>query len=550
MKSQTLSAASLTALLAGTASVAAAGSRAVTPDQCVRSIFLPWLCPLDHSLVPQQHGPHANASLSSSHQCALLAQQKELAGRVYAPQAAEYAAQQATYWSLDNALRAPECIVLPRSAAEVAAAVKALTTGGNARCRPNCQFAVRSAGHMANAGANNIHAGVTIDLGYMNSTAYKPEQSIASVGPGARWGSVYTELAKSEVMVAGGRASTVGVGGLLLGGGNSFYAAARGFACDGVANFEVVLADGSVVDANRTSNQDLYRALKGGSSNFGIVTRFDLDTFEAPSTLWGGTVGWTDAGSAAVIKATKNFADSAGDHQDSSSIVFWTFTQGSGATEPIVIAALHNTAGVPAAPQYREFLSIPNNITYAMRKDSLVHFTDELEVPRGSYNSWQALAFKNDEAVMTFAIDSYKQLMKEFEAEAGPSLGFTSQAMFQPLSAHQFAQAARSGGNVLGLADRSETLIMFLGMTAYKDQAQKAYVDRKMAAWVASIKEFAKTKGADDEYLFLNYAGLNQSPFKGYGEANLKFMRDVAARYDPKQVFQNRVPGGFKLKNA
>ncbi|KAL8289162.1 hypothetical protein RB597_000984 [Gaeumannomyces tritici] len=332
---------------------------------------------------------------------------------------------------------------------------------------------------MASAGANNIHAGVTIDLGYMNSTVYKPEQSIASVGPGTRWGSV------------------------------------------------------------------------GGSSNFGIVTRFDLDTFEAPSALWGGTVGWADAGSAAVIKAMKNFADSAGDRQDSSFIVFWTFTQGSGATEPIVIAALHSTAGVPAAaPQYREFLSIPNNISYAMRKDSLVRFTDELEVPHGSYNSWQALTFKNDEAVMAFAIDSYKQLMKEFEAETGPSLGFTTQAMFQPLSAHQFAQAARSGGNVLGLADRTETLIMFLGMTAYKDQAKKAYVDRKMAAWVASIKEFAKTKGADDEYLFLNYAGLNQSPFKGYGEANLKFMRDVAVRYDPKQVFQNRVPGGFKLKNA
>ncbi|KAL8342066.1 hypothetical protein RB601_005188 [Gaeumannomyces tritici] len=439
----------------------------------------------------------------------------------------------------------PECIVLPRSAAEVAAAVKALTTGGNARCTPNCQFAVRSAGHMANAGANNIHAGVTIDLGYMNSTVYKPEQSIASVGPGARWGSVYTELAKSEVMVAGGRASTVGVGRpaarrrqLLLRGRVRLRVPRRR---------QLRGRAGRRLRRRRQPHLQPRPALAPSRAAPATLASSPAST----STLWGGTVGWADAGSAAVIKAMKNFADSAGDHQDSSSIDFWTFTQGSGATEPIVIAALHSTAGVPAAaPQYREFLSIPNNISYAMRKDSLVRFTDELEVPRGSYNSWQALAFKNDEAVMAFAIDSYKQLMKEFEAETGPSLGFTTQAMFQPLSAHQFAQAARSGGNVLGLADHTETLIMFLGMTAYKDQAKKAYVDRKMAAWVASIKEFAKSKGADDEYLFLNYAGLNQSPFKGYGEANLKFMRDVAVRYDPKQVFQNRVPGGFKLKNA
>ncbi|KLU85117.1 FAD binding domain-containing protein [Magnaporthiopsis poae ATCC 64411] len=500
MKSQSLSAASLTALLAGTASVAAVDPSTAQPDQC--------------------HGRDANA-VFSSHQCALLSQQKELAGRVYAPQAAEYAAQQATYWSLDNALRGPECIVLPQSAEEVAAAVKALSTGGNSRPPPRCQFAVRSAGHMANAGANNIHTGVTIDLGYTNSTVYKPELKVASIGPGARWGSVYSGLAKSEVMVVGGRASTVGVGGLVLGSGNSFYGAQRGFACDNVANFEVVLADGSIVNANQTSRPDLYKALKGGSSNFGIVTRLDLETFQPPSTLWGGVMGWTSAATPAVIKAMKNFGDGASDHTDSSSIVFWTYTQGAGAPEPIVMALLHNTAGVPEAPQYQEFLSIPNPVVKSIRKDSLVNLVAELEVPSGLYNTWQVLAFKNSEA-----------------------------ALLQPLSARQLSLGARTGGNVLGLEDRTETLMMFLGMTAYKDAAQKEYVDRKMAAWTASISEFAKTQGVDDKFLFLNYAGLNQSPLRSYGEKNLEFMRKVAAKYDPTQVFQNRVPGGFKLKNA
>ena len=40
-----------------------------------------------------------------------------------------------------------------------------------------------------------------------------------SVGPGARWGEVFTEVEQYGMSVDGGRVATVGVPGLLLGGG-------------------------------------------------------------------------------------------------------------------------------------------------------------------------------------------------------------------------------------------------------------------------------------------------------------------------------------------
>lgn len=55
----------------------------------------------------------------------------------------------------------------------------------------------------------------------------------------------------------------------------SFHTNSRGFACDNVGNFEVVLADGSIVNANAEENSDLWRSLKGASGNFGFVTRID-----------------------------------------------------------------------------------------------------------------------------------------------------------------------------------------------------------------------------------------------------------------------------------
>lgn len=48
-----------------------------------------------------------------------------------------------------------------------------------------------------------------------------------------------------------------------------------GLVCDNVVNYEVVLANASVVNANASSNTDLYWALKGGGNQFGKLTSFD-----------------------------------------------------------------------------------------------------------------------------------------------------------------------------------------------------------------------------------------------------------------------------------
>ncbi|KAM3089404.1 hypothetical protein ACMFMG_001003 [Clarireedia jacksonii] len=56
-----------------------------------------------------------------------------------------------------------------------------------------------------------------------------------------------------------------------------------------VENFEVVLASGEIVNANANSNSDLWTALKGGGNNFGIVTRFDIRTFQQ-GKQWDGLV--------------------------------------------------------------------------------------------------------------------------------------------------------------------------------------------------------------------------------------------------------------------
>lgn len=110
---------------------------------------------------------------------------------------------------------------------------------------------------MSWAGAADTQNGVTIDLSAMRNITVSYGHTITSIGGGARWEDVYLKLDSLGLAVAGGRVAEVGVGGLLTGGnrvklslklqtadnlpigGNSFFAAQYGFACDNVENFEV-----------------------------------------------------------------------------------------------------------------------------------------------------------------------------------------------------------------------------------------------------------------------------------------------------------------------
>lgn len=75
------------------------------------------------------------------------------------------------------------------------------------------------------------------------------------------------------------------------------------------SNTQVVLASGDIVNANAKSNDDLWRALKGGSNNFGIVTRFDLLAFPQ-GELWGGVVVQSITGLEAAFDVLVNLTTS------------------------------------------------------------------------------------------------------------------------------------------------------------------------------------------------------------------------------------------------
>lgn len=110
-----------------------------------------------------------------------------------------------------------------------------------------------------------------------------------SVGAGCIWGRVYRAVCvEGGRYVQGGGCTTVGVAGLVQGGGFGSFSKAFGIAAASLVEAEIVTADGKVRVVNAVQDPDLFWALKGGGGGtFGIVTRLTLRTHDLPATLGG-----------------------------------------------------------------------------------------------------------------------------------------------------------------------------------------------------------------------------------------------------------------------
>ncbi|KAJ8121487.1 hypothetical protein ONZ43_g2069 [Nemania bipapillata] len=446
-----------------------------------------------------------------------------------------------SYFSISAALE-PWCIVLPLSTQDVSAIIQILTAH-------ECPFGILSGGHGVFPGANSVRNGVTIDLGNMNTTKYHPENKTASIQPGCRWKPVFETLAKHGVAVTGGRDSDVGAGGFILGGGNSFWSASHGWACDNVVNFEVVLADGRIINANAEEHADLWAALKGGSGNFGVVTRFDMKTIEYSNPqhlIYGGSLIYSPNSTKAAITAFVNFVDNQSTDLANHAFTVWSYFPSIGT---IIMSFVANVLNDDSTSAFDGIMGVPGMASSTVRSANVTSFTDEILTPKGYRNIWKTSAYKNDARVIQYAVDKLNDIAPRIKAAVSADNLLAVVGSFQPLTQAMISQASANGGNMLGLEERVKQgngVLFNAAVVLIGAESEKA-TQPLMSEWLDSVDEFAKGEDLDWDWHYLNYASRDQDPIASYGQESIERIRAAAAKYDPQGVFQKLRMSGFKI---
>lgn len=346
-------------------------------------------------------------------------------------------------------------MVLPANATEVSKAVKILTAGvgGNDSA---CPFAIKSGGHTPTPGANDIDNGITLDLRYINETTLSADHKSVTLGTGSTWISAYTNLNGTGVAFPGGRYGLVGVGGLALGGGLSFVSPKVGWVADNIINFEVVLSSGTIVNANSTNNDDLFHALKGGSGNFGIVTKVEMETFESDGKFWGGSVAYpcNDNTTGQVLSALNNFTTNNHLDQDAAFNSNFIYNTTSGKKE--IANTLVYAKDVANRPIFQQAQSIQPQLENTAESTTIVALAANTgSLPYGFRYLGATVTFKNTLEAIAVAQSITDGIYDTISNV--PDMQFTF--VYEPIPRLYAEHSIARGGNVMGMNNTMDDLI-------------------------------------------------------------------------------------------
>ncbi|KFY41669.1 hypothetical protein V494_02867 [Pseudogymnoascus sp. VKM F-4513 (FW-928)] len=470
--------------------------------------------------------------------CAQLS--AELGSSVGFESSSIYANSQSSYWAKQQSELTPSCIIVPSTASEVAVAISIIST------IESCNFAIKGAGHGTVVGATNINGGVKFDMSRLNEIETNSEGTITRIGAGSQWGEVYEYLDNRGLSVAGGRNGDVGVAGVLLGGGISFYGPRVGWATDNILNVEVVLASGEIANANSTSNQDLLKALKGGNSNFGIATSFDLRTFPQ-GEMWVGYLGQSIDSRDEVFKAIADIASNAnedpfaalvGDFKFNSATKSWVMNHTVAYTKPVANPSIFQSL-VNIRPQLSNSIAMTNISTIATGQKN------GAEVAYNKNHLSYTGTYGNDAALLSKIFDISNATVHKIMSQTNGGIKWTT--MMEPFPALVDSFGDKNGGNSLGLSAETGDRIVILQLAQFEDRDANDMVDKELHNMFEEIAHVASEMGLLRRFRYLNYADKQQNPIASYGPENVAQLQATSKKYDPEGLFQRQAPGGFKL---
>ncbi|KAJ3123282.1 hypothetical protein HK098_002070 [Nowakowskiella sp. JEL0407] len=181
----------------------------------------------------------------------------------------------------------PDAIIYPSTTSQVQSAITCSKTAGY-------DIKIRSGGHSYEAlSSTSTKQFIIIDLKNLNSVVVTPSTKRAVVGGGATLGEIYHAIIVASPTLAfpGGVCPTVGIGGLISGGGWGVLGRKYGLAIDHVISFKIVTSSGQLLLCDSKTNPDIFWAVRGGGGGtFGVVVEFTLELVDVPTVLSFGKI--------------------------------------------------------------------------------------------------------------------------------------------------------------------------------------------------------------------------------------------------------------------
>jgi FAD/FMN-containing dehydrogenase len=415
--------------------------------------------------------------------------------------------------------RRPALIARCSGAADVIAAVNFARERG-------LLLSVRGGGH--NVAGNAVNdGGLVIDLSRMRGVRVDLKAGTVRAEGGATWAELDHETQVYGFAVPGGVVSSTGIGGLTLHGGLGALRRKYGLTIDSLISVDIVTADGTLRTASAEENADLFWAVRGAGSNFGVVTSFEFAMHPVGPLVALAATAYAPEDAHRVLAGWRDYMAAAPD-EISSMAVFWSllpadiFPPELHHRPMVLIAAVHSGAAeegeaalLPLRHLAEPILDMSGTLPYTVLQSGFDSF-----FPKGGLYYWKSL---------------YLNTLGEAEIATLASIGTDRPT---PQSAvgiwHLGGQMARPAATDTAFGSRAAPYMLSLD-TTWTDPADTA----RCIQWTRDTWRTAHQFSSGG--LYLNFAGFGEEKEAlvraSYGE-NYERLVDIKTRYDPTNLFR------------
>lgn len=315
------------------------------------------------------------------------------------------------------------------------------------------------------------------------------------------------------------------------------------------------MATGDIVNANAFDNPDLWKALRGGSNNYAIVTSITLKTYPQ-GLFWGGQTFHGIDSRTEIFQAMEDLIHNYDPYAHFISTFVITGQMRSWFTangyhysdsdpqefaldEPTLFKKLLDIKRTPVFP------GTPDN---TLRVDSVGNYSREYKAALSDQKRWTfaSISFGNSAEMMEEFWEMADQMIKPFLGVDGLLLSLS----FQPMPT-MITERSRAV-DILGPIQTQGNMFNVHFALGIDDEAM--HNDSVVREAIRKLFNDAEVKaaklGLQRDFIPLTYADSWQEPIKRRSKMTVKEMIATSRKYDPRAVFQNQVPGGFKLPLA
>ncbi|KAK9857404.1 FAD linked oxidase [Penicillium brevicompactum] len=441
---------------------------------------------------------------------------------IYTPDSENYK-QSLIRWS-DTGIKPAGVVVQPTQASDISVAL--LWAQENA-----IEVAVKGGGH-STAGTSSSAGGLVIDLSRMNGVTVDTSRKTITAQGGATWREVDETGAAHGLAAVGGTVNHTGVGGLTLGGGYGWLSGQYGLTIDNLLSATVVLADGRVVKASLSENEDLFWGLRGAGYNFGVVVDFTYQAYEQKDPVYSGLLAYTPDKLEGVIGAL-NAILTEPDSRLGAMCAFALSPDGSGPM--ILVVGFFNGSREEGESKFASFTTLePVLNTLDLIPYSMVN---TLQNPQATYGDRKTLKgiFYQPALDPKFARVIFNDFMSKIQSE--PDMA-TSAILLEFYDMRKTCEVPLESTSLASRNFTQNGLISLRWTDATKDLEHRAWAREAQDKWKAELDAKSSDQGDESNVpQYINYAEPGDSAVSSIYGQNLGRLQGLKVKYDPNNVF-------------